>query len=177
MYSRFFNNTGFGRRKVWILFDLDDGLVIMKKGFGIVEVMVSIVVLGFMYVALSKLQGSNHDAFLRIRGRDGAVEVAQQVMEELRSKGLESIPSYTEATSTYTLAPITRSWERGLGGTSTVSYTPTVTISPLAEENIATSKSNYAPAIQHVVARLVDVKIEWNFKGSVQSIDMSGVIR
>lgn len=148
-----------------------------KTGFGIVEVMVSIVVLGFMYVALSKLQSSNHDSFLRIRGRDGAVEVAQQVMDKLQIEGVGSLPSFSEIKSEYTLEPIERSWDRGLGGTSTIAYTPVVTVQPASEENIATSKSNYAPNVQHLIARRVDVKIQWRFKGTTQSISVSGVAR
>ena len=46
-----------------------------KKGFGIVEILVAAAVLGFMYMAVLNLQGGNHDALLRIRGRDGAIEV------------------------------------------------------------------------------------------------------
>ena len=52
-----------------------------KKGFGIVEVLVSIAVLGFLYAALNHLQTGNRDALLRIRGRDGAIDVAQQVID------------------------------------------------------------------------------------------------
>lgn len=147
-----------------------------KGGFGIVEVMVSIVVLGFMYVALSKLQGGNHDAFLRIRGRDGAVEVAQQVIDELKAKGSASLPSSNTTNTVYSLAPVERKWKRGLGGEVTVSYTPIVTVFPI-ENNIAHSGSNYVADVQHVSAKEVNVKVEWKFKGSTQSINMSGVVR
>ena len=54
-----------------------------KSGFGIVEVLVAAAVLGFLYVALLNLQGGNHDALLRIRGRDGATEVAQNLIDSL----------------------------------------------------------------------------------------------
>lgn len=148
-----------------------------RRGFGIVEVMVSIVVLGFMYVAVSKLQLGNHDAFLRIRGRDGAVEVAQQVLDELKAKGAAAVPTSSDPASdtTFVADPIERRWERGLGGYATVSYTPTITVSP-TQDYVATSGSNYE-TVQHVYAKQVNVKVEWNFKGSTQSINVSGVIR
>lgn len=146
-----------------------------KTGFGIVEVMVSIVVLGFMYVALSKLQSSNHDSFLRIRGRDGAVEVAQQVMDELKSKGAAAIPSASTENTVYSLDPIERKWERGLGGDVTVAYTPTITVSP-ANDYVAQSGSMYEN-VNHVYAKKVNVRVMWNFKGTTHSIDISGVIR
>lgn len=148
-----------------------------RRGFGIVEVMVSIVVLGFMYVALSKLQLGNHDAFLRIRGRDGAVEVAQQVMDSLKSVGLAAIPSANNPVhdTCFTLEPVEKKWERGLGGYAAVSYVPVVTVGP-TNEYVVESKSSFE-TIQHTYAKQVNVKVEWNFKGSTQSINVSGVIR
>ena len=46
-----------------------------KKGFGIVEILVAAAVLGFMYMAILNMHGGNHDALLRIRGRDGAIGI------------------------------------------------------------------------------------------------------
>lgn len=64
-----------------------------KKGFGIAEVLISAAVLGFLYVALLNLQGSNHDALLRIRARDGAIEVAQQILDSLKIAGIVNLSS------------------------------------------------------------------------------------
>lgn len=154
-----------------------------RRGFGIVEVMVSIVVLGFMYVALSKLQLGNHDAFLRIRGRDGAVEVAQQVMDYLKTVGVAAIPSDQNSITTIPgdgsvlagIKPYSRSWARGLGGDVTVTYTPTVTVQPTKDYE-ATNASSYE-TVTHIYAKQVNVKIDWAFKGTTQSINVSGVIR
>lgn len=146
-----------------------------KAGFGITEVMIAAAVLGFLYLAVLNLQKGNHDAFLRIRGRDGAIEVAQQVMDSLKSVGIAAIPSDAENITTVELDPIERKWDRGLGGTVTVAYTPTVTVSP-TNDYVATSGSNYE-TVQHIYAKQVNVKVEWNFQGSTQSIDVSGVIK
>lgn len=148
-----------------------------KSGFGIVEVMVSIVVLGFLYVALSKLQLGNHDTFLRIRGRDGAVEVAQQVLDSLKSLGVAAIPSCSNAASdtTFQLDTIPRQWERGLGGHVTVKYVPTLTVGA-TQDYLSENKSNFE-TVRHVYAKQVNVKVEWPFKGTTQSINVSGVIR
>lgn len=139
------------------------------------EVMVSIVVLGFLYAALNKLQLGNHESFLRIRGRDGAVEVAQEVLDNLKTQGAAALPSSATTVTTYTLDPITRSWKRGLGGNATVSYTPTITVMPTGNYT-AESKSGFE-TIQHIYAKQVNVKISWDFKGSTQSVNVSGVIR
>ena len=59
-----------------------------KRGIGILEVMVAALVLGILYAAVSNLQKGNRDALLRIRGRDGATEVAQNIIDKLGVKGL-----------------------------------------------------------------------------------------
>lgn len=146
-----------------------------KRGFGIVEVMVSIVVLGFMYVALSKLQGGNHDAFIRIRGRDGAIQVAQELLDSLKSVGVKAIPSKVDADTILPKTQVSRSWERGLGGTSTVTFWRTVTV--LKTEGYSTLDSSNYENINDVYAKQVNVSVEWNFKGSTQSVSISGVVR
>lgn len=149
-----------------------------KKGIGIAEVLVSAAVLGFMCVALNKLQGGNHETFLRIRGRDGAVEVAQQVLDSLQSVGVAAIPVADDPTkdTVFTIDNIERSWKRGLGGNVVVAYTPTITVSP-ANEYLAKNKTNYDNDIQHTYAKQVNVQVGWKFKGTTQSINVSGVVR
>ena len=71
-----------------------------KRKFGIVVSLVVVALLGFSYMAMRNL-GGNGDALLRIRGRDGAVEVAQQVLDSLKSVGVESIPSKALADTTF----------------------------------------------------------------------------
>lgn len=146
-----------------------------KRGFGIVEVMVSIVVLGFMYVALSKLQGGNHDAFIRIRGRDGAVQVAQEVLDSLRRMGAASIPSKVTADTILYCDTIPRQWERGLGGFVTIKYAPKVKVAKTSDYE-TNNGSNYEN-LSHVYAKDVTVYVDWTFKGSKQSIEVSEVIR
>ncbi len=59
-----------------------------KRGIGIIEVMVAALVLGILYAAVSNLQKGNRDALLRIRARDGATEVAQNIIDSLGALGL-----------------------------------------------------------------------------------------
>jgi len=146
-----------------------------KAGFGIMEVMVAAAVLGFMYMAVLELQKGNHDAFLRIRGRDGAVEVAQQVLDSLKRVGIAAIPSSATEVTTVNLADVSRSWDRGLGGTAVVKYTPTLTVMPTADY---TAQSGSAfESVEHIYAKQVNVKVEWQYKGSTQSIDVSRVVK
>ena len=148
-----------------------------KKGFGIVEILVAAAVLGFMYMAILNMQGGNHDALLRIRGRDGAVDVAQQVLDSLKAIGSASIPSSSDPNldTTFLVNDINRKWARGLGDSATVTYTPEVTVS--ATQNYTSLDSSQFETIHHIYAKQVKVKVSWNFKGSTQSIEVSSVIR
>lgn len=148
-----------------------------KKGFGIVEVLVSAAVLGFMYLALLNLQGGNREALLRIRGRDGAVDVAQQVLDSLKSVGIASIPtSASDRDTTFTIPwDINRSWGRGAGDSTTVAYTAKVTV--LKTSDFTANNESQYETVQHIYAKQVNVEISWMFKGSRQSINVSGVIR
>lgn len=114
------------------------------------------------------MQVGNREALLRIRGRDGAVEVAQNIIDSLKTVGVASIESFSKD-------DIVKSWERGPGGTSTVTYKADVTVGA-ANEYKATTGSNYE-SNEHVYAKQVDVKVSWNFKGSEQSVNVSSVVR
>ncbi len=137
--------------------------------------MVAAAVLGFMYMAVLNLQGGNHDALLRIRGRDGAVEVAQQVLDSLKSVGIASIPSKANSDTTFEVDAINRKWARGLGDSATVTYTPEVTVA--ATSNYTSQSTSPFETLQHVYAKQVKVKVYWDFKGSTQSIEVSSVVR
>ena len=146
-----------------------------KKGFGIVEILVAAAVLGFMYMAILNMQGGNHDALLRIRGRDGAVEVAQQVLDSLKSVGIASIPSKDDEETVFDVPDINRKWARGLGDSATVVYSSRVTVS--ATQDYTSKDSSQYETIRHVYAKQVKVKVSWNFKGTTHSIEVSRVIR
>ncbi|WP_173473612.1 type II secretion system protein [Fibrobacter succinogenes] len=145
-----------------------------KKSFGVVVSLVVVALLGFSYMAMRNL-GGNGDALLRIRGRDGAVEVAQQVLDSLKSVGVESIPSKALADTTFNVQKINRKWARGLGDSATVTYSSQVTVAATSSNSLQTP----APfeLASHIYAKQVTVTVFWNFKGSKQSIEVSSVIR
>ena len=191
-----------------------------KRGIGIIEVMVAALVLGILYAAVSNLQKGNREALLRIRGRDGATEVAQNVIDSLGALGLASftddnlIACSDGEANCFTLAKTddegnkvaniikkTRSWmgQPGLKeNTMTVTYTVDVKFTSDNEFNTENSTFSYKaqsgsflllqdPAKKcgedgtscatHVFAKRVLVTVSWPYKGSTQSISVSGVIR
>ena len=137
------------------------------SGFGIVEVLISAAVLGFLYLALLHMQVGNREALLRIRGRDGAVEVAQNIIDSLKTVGVASIEDIDNL-------DIVKSWDRGPGGSSTITYHAAVTVGTTGE---SAKSESYYETVSHVYAKQVDVKVSWDFKGSVQSVNVSSVVR
>ncbi len=155
-----------------------------KRGFGIVEVLVAAAVLGFLYMAVLNLQGSNHDSLLRIRGRDGATEVAQNIIDSLGALGLANLSDNklvgADGSVDYkiVLDPIIRTWEAQPGAVSntiTVVYNAEVTVSPDAD--YMASAGSLLDTARHVYAKRLDVKFSWQFKNTTQSITVSGVVR
>ncbi len=155
-----------------------------KRGIGILEVMVAALVLGILYAAVSNLQKGNREALLRIRGRDGATEVAQNIIDSLGMLG----PAYfTDANLPVdefgNLLPldtirVARSWEGQPGlakSTMTVNYKVIVTVS--RDEDYRATTGTFLDTTNHVFAKRLDVKVTWPFKNSTQSIIVTGVIR
>ena len=159
----------------------------LKRGFGIVEVLIAAAVLGFLYMAVLNLQTGNRDALLRIRGRDGATEVAQNLIDSLGSLGLASLSHEKIGMdedgnlNPIVIDSIKRTWEGQPGiitNTMTVYYNAEITVSPDADYMSKTSSVLLGEdSIKHVFAKRLDVKVSWRFKSSTQSITVSGVIR
>lgn len=158
-----------------------------KGGFGIVEALVAAAVLGFMYMAIMNMHGGNHDSLLRIRGRDGATEVAQNLIDSLGALGLASLyDEHLEKDDAgnikpIVIDPIVRTWQGQPGAvtnTMTVNYRAEITVS--RDDEYKTKSSSMllgTDSIEHVYAKRLDVTVSWKFKNSTQSISVSGVIR
>lgn len=157
----------------------------LKSGFGILEVLVGAAVLGFLYIAVLNLQSGNRDALLRIRGRDGATEVAQQIIDSLGALGLASL-SDTAITNEdgerkLIINPIERVWSGQPGILShdmKIIYNAEVEVSPDDDYRASvTSDLLEVDSVKHVFAKRLDVTVSWKYKNSTQSIQVSGVVR
>lgn len=151
-----------------------------KQGFGIIEVLISALVLGILYMAIMNMQVGNHQTLLRIRGRDGAVEVAQRVMDSLRTVGLESLTSCEKDPDIQKscVKHLDREWARGSkvgGGSAKIRYDIQIKVEN-EDEYTAESKSKFE-SVNNVYAKRVNVIVEWPFNNSIQSINVDGVIR
>ncbi len=165
-----------------------------KRGIGIVEVLIAAAVLGFLYMAVLNLHNGNREALLRIRGRDGATEVAQNLIDSLGALGLASLSDdklVDDGTGGLTLAKsnsagaivpdtinVSREWKGQPGileHTMKVDYKAVVSVS--SDADYMTTSSSMLSNAQHVYAKRIDVKVSWRFKNSEQSITVSGVVR
>jgi hypothetical protein len=161
--------------------------------------MVAALVLGILYAAVSNLQKGNREALLRIRGRDGATEVAQNIIDSLGALGLASFTD-DMLTDDHKLTKlndegteripadikVTRTWQGQPGivqNTMTVTYSVDVTVSPddsykaSATSLLLQASPGSDNSVSHVYAKRLDVTVSWPFNGSTQSISVSGVIR
>jgi hypothetical protein len=147
------------------------------------EVVVAALVLGILYMAVSNLQKGNREALLRIRGRDGATIIAQNVIDSLNSIGLASLSDdllFNEDSNKFMLNPIfiTKSWEGQPGLVSniiTVNYTVDVEVS--SDTVFLVRSQSCLDTVEHTYAKRLDVKVSWPFKNSIQTISVSSIIR
>ena len=148
-----------------------------KAGFGIMEILISAAVLGFMIVALNMLQTSNRDTIIRIRTRDGAVAVSQEVLDSLSAVGVASLQM--PASGNKVVLHKIRRWDGKPGASSghkmTVDYTVRIGISN--DVDYQEQNPSLYHTTQHVYAKKVDVEVEWTYKGTPHSINMSTVLR
>jgi len=164
----------------------------MKRGFGLIEVLIAAVVLGFLVVGLNILQKGNREAVLRIRARDAAQEVAQDFLDSLSKTGLSAIANGAIINTENPALPVERTveWRSEVAGTSKVVYTITGNVSENIDDSNSSSSltlnSNESSQLTfaelkadttHVTAKKVDLTVSWQFKKSTQSINVARVIK
>jgi len=137
----------------------------MKNGFGLLEVLISAVVLGFLIVGLNKLQMGNREMVLRVRARDVAQIVAQNFIDSLNTLGI-SIDTVKNKMDEVEIEK--------------KKYTRNYTIS--ADTSLkSVERSDYTQLAGidtvHIPAKKVDLKVSWIFKNSTQSINLSRIIK
>ena len=158
---------------------MDYSSVKHKRGVGIVEALVASAVLGLLLVALLNFQSGNRESLLRIRGRDGAVAVAHNVMDSLNAVGLTAIEMPVDGEGNSVPLVINRQMEWvGTPGlmehTMRVEYTVSVSIT---DDGYVSTETSDLRNETHVYAKRLNVLVEWPFKNSTQSITLTGVIR
>jgi len=165
----------------------------MKKGFGLLEVLIAAVVLGFLIIGLNKLQTGNREAILRVRARDAANFIAQQVLDSLGSLGINSIQKTKQADCgnkdlVYCKGKYTYKFEGKSTGIAPIDYKVEVELLEDQNSQISTDSTKYTaqyrtnPSVvidneKNIYAKNLQATVEWDFKKSKQSIQMAKVVR
>lgn len=158
----------------------------MKKGFGILEVIVAAVVLAFMILGLNTLQKGNRENILRVRARDMANTIAQDIIDSLSALGPASVVVTRQgecpAVQNFEDLCRKRSFD-GAAGNVSVDYAITIGVPAVTNEQNAENQTNYSKVssssmvVAHQFAKQVDITVSWQFKKSPQSISVSSVIQ
>lgn len=162
------------------------------KGFGLIEVLFAAVVLAFLILGLNLLQKGNREGILRVRARDAANTIAQDVIDSISALS-PSIVKYEKRKCDKNDQNkkdlcVSRTFS-GLAGDVDVDYDIEVEVKDAAkdpsvdekektkftEEQTGTGTDKLI--VEHKYARQVNVTVSWNFKKSTQSINVSSVIR
>jgi len=161
-----------------------------RKGFGLLEVLAAAVVLAFLLIGLSTLQKGNREAILRVRARDAANVIAQEIIDSISSIGSASIATEGDKADRWcndeNLDLCKHRIFKGEVGDIRVDYSAKVLISA-DEQNqkagieetdfIKALGSSSGQSVSHQFAKKVDITIDWKFKDTPQSINVSSVIR
>jgi len=151
----------------------------MKKGFGLMEVLVAAVVLGFMILGLNTLQKGNREALLRVRARDAASFVAQHVLDSLGSVGINSIVAEQKDKCNnqklvYCAPEYKYNFEGNKGDIKTdIKYRVEVAL-------LDSSKQTYETKFETkttTYAKNLEATVSWDHKKSTQSIKIAKVVR
>lgn len=171
----------------------------MKKGFGLLEVLISAVVLGFLIIGLNTLQKGNRESILRVRARDAANAIAQDVIDSLAALGPASVQPGNYACDLSECIASENCREKrdylckkrvfdGGAGKVEMPYSIKLCVKDASSSQTAEEQTDYMKAlsnsgvgnfsVKHQFAKQVDVTVNWIFKNnSKQSINMSSVIR
>jgi len=152
------------------------GGVMNKRGFGLIEVLIAAVVLGFLLVGLNNLQKGNREVVLRIRSRDVAQIIAQDILDSLSRLGASSI-DITQA-----FEPKIHKWEGQIG---IVPTTYSITAKEIedpegkdkSEESSKLIENTPTATGEHTISKNIELIVSWPFKNSMQSISMQRIIK
>jgi len=161
-----------------------------KRGFGLIEVIVAAVVLGFMLVGLNLLQKGNRESIIRIRARDAANAIAQEVIDSISALGAASVPKTTENIPPYNKCDKNATPDTPTGslcrerifkgenvGDVKVEYLVEVKVSDKDKQKAEYETAFTNSGLSHQFAKQVDVTVNWKFKNSDQSINVSAIVR
>ncbi len=130
-----------------------------QKGFGLLEVMVSFVILGFMVISLNKIHVSNRWQLAYNDSRASAMLKSQKIMDSLQVSGINAID--TGAHTAFACNDIDH------GETTRVlarTFECALNVTPLDTLN------------GFIVSKRVNVVVSWDINNHTHNLELNGVI-
>jgi prepilin-type N-terminal cleavage/methylation domain-containing protein len=167
---------------------LASGKFRFNQGFGLLEVLIASVVLGFLIVGLNTLQKGNREAILRIRARDAANFVAQRVLDSLGSLGIYSLKALPECGDNIVFCEneykyyfegkpqLDKSPNSG-GIKAEIDYKVQVELFDDPDEQFTQKFEDNFATITNTYAKSLEATVSWEFKNAEQSIKVAKVVR
>jgi len=161
-----------------------------NRGFGILEVLVAAVVLGFLIVGLTQLQKGNREGILRVRARDAANFVAQHVLDSIASVGMKAMENnlnnctdaskqsliYCEKDYIYSFEGKPQLDKNTAGTKVEIKYNVEVSVLEDTKQPDTLQKSMLQTGEQ-IKSQSLEAVVSWQFKNATQSIKMAKVVR
>jgi len=149
-----------------------------KSGFGILEVLIAAVVLGFMIIGVNALQSGNRESILRVRARDAANSIAQETIDSIGALGSAMVKEGIHVCQSCK----TRSFSGTGVGDVKIEYNVIVDVKQASalqgvDNSTAYTRAVSAFKLKEEFAKQIDVTVNWKFKSSTQSINVSTVMR
>jgi len=158
----------------------------MKKGFGLIEVLIAAVVLGFLIIGLNRLQLGNREGVLRVRARDAANTIAQDIIDSISAIPSASVVTGNRVCDNQNNKDLCkkRTFE-GETGKIDVDFLVTVNVAAEDANKVVNNETQYIKAlgnanklsVKHQIAKQIDVTVKWKFKNSDQSINVSSLVK
>jgi Tfp pilus assembly protein PilV len=146
-----------------------DASMNLKRGFGLVEALVSMFILALLFTGVMMMNYTNHQAALRIATRNEATAIGQRLIDSLQSQGLANIVvgsreiTYKGDSTKTTGSAFTREYTCKIN----------VSVDDTTFEGFGTS----IPKAKILRAKKIMVDVTWNLGNQTNSINLSTVVQ
>jgi len=135
-----------------------------KAGFGLMEVVASMAILGIMFTAVLYLQYWNRYAAVRIQMRNDATQIAQQVVDSLGALGIASVQNISNMQ--------VQGNDRFMATGTNVRAIYTVNV--LVDEGV--NNAVLSSSEGHIWAKKLNVRVGWTLRNTPFEIQYSTVV-
>lgn len=137
-----------------------------RAGFGLVEVLASMIIMALMFSAVNLLQKNNYNTALRLQTRNEATQIAQNVLSGLQAVGVNSVRAVSDSVVFGSM------YRMNTGEQIRRQYRVTVELEPHAITDVTAHGS-----FVHIYAKSVSVKVNWLLGNHEAEIQLNSVVQ